>query len=66
MSSDEEEELPEAPPRSDVDYDTELEVEAGTLVWRDPEASGDPISTAYVWPLALLTLIVLAAVAALV
>ncbi len=66
MSSDEEEELPEATPRSDVDYDTELEVEGGTLVWRDPEASGDSISTAYVWPLAILTLIVLAALATLI
>jgi hypothetical protein len=66
MSSEEEEELPEAAPRSDVDYDTELEVEGGTLVWRDPEASGDPIPSAYVWPLAIVTLIVLAALAALI
>lgn len=66
MSSEEEEELPEAAPRSDVDYDTELEVEGGTLVWRDPEASGNPIASAYVWPLAILTLIVLAALAVLI
>lgn len=66
MSSEEDEAMPEAPPRSDVDPETELEVEGGTLVWRDPEASGNPIPTAYVWPLAILTLIILASIAALI
>lgn len=66
MSEDAEDEIPEAHPRSDIDYDSELVVEGGTLVWRDPEASGNPISTAYVWPLAILCVIVLLALAALV
>jgi hypothetical protein len=66
MSSDEEEELPEAAPRSDMDHDVELEVEGGTLVWRDPEASGDPIPSAYVWPLAIIALLIFAVLGALV
>lgn len=66
MSSEEDEEMPVAPPRSDVDPETELEVEGGTLVWRDPEASGNPIPAAYVLPLAILTLIALASIAALI
>lgn len=66
MSEDGDEELPEASPRSDMDHDEELEVEGGTLVWRDPIASGDPISTAYVWPLAIIALIIMAILAALV
>ena len=66
MSEDGEDELPEAAPRSDIDHDEELEVEGGTLVWRDPIASGDPIATAYVWPLAIIGIIVMAILAALV
>ena len=54
-----EEEIPEAEPRSDIDEDVELEVDGGTLVWKDPVASGDPIVSAYLWPLALIGIIVL-------
>ncbi|MFB6346550.1 MAG: hypothetical protein ABEK50_12390 [bacterium] len=66
MSEEGEDELPEASPRSDIDHDKELEVEGGTLVWRDPVASGDPVRTAYVWPLAIIALIITAIIAALV
>ncbi len=65
MSSEEDEELPEATPRSDMDHDVKLEVEGGTLVWRDPEASGNPIPWAYVWPAAILALLILATLGAL-
>lgn len=65
MSEDGEEELPEASPRSDIDHDEELVVEGGTLVWRDPIASGDPIPTAYLWPLTIIGLIIVAILAAL-
>lgn len=49
-----EDDTPKAPPRSDIDKDVELEVEGGTLVWRDPVASGNPIPGAYFWPLAII------------
>lgn len=48
--SEADEELPEADPRSDVEYDVKLEVEGGTLVWKDPVASGEPVLGAYLWP----------------
>lgn len=54
-----EEEMPEAEPRSDIDEDVELEVDGGTLVWKDPVASGDPIAGAYLWPIAIIGIIVL-------
>lgn len=66
MSSDGEDEIPEAAPRSDMDHDTELVVEGGTLVWRDPKASGNPVKFAYVWPLAIMALIIMAAIAAMI
>jgi len=65
MSEEGEEELPEASPRSDINHDEELEVEGGTLVWRDPVASGDPIATAYAWPLVLIGFIIMGILAAL-
>ncbi len=51
MSESDDEPMPEAPPRSDVDPDVELEVEGGTLVWKDPIASGEPVLGAYIWPI---------------
>lgn len=48
------EEIPEAQPKSDLDPDRELEVEGGTLVWRDPVASGEPLTGAYIWPALIL------------
>lgn len=60
----EDEELPEAEPRSDIDHDERLEVEGGTLVWKDPVASGEAIKAAYAWPIAIIGLIILAIIAA--
>jgi len=53
------EEIPEADPRSDLDQDEKLEVDGGTLVWRDPVASGKPFRGAYLWPILLIGLIIL-------
>lgn len=59
------EEIPEARPRSDVDPGVELEVEGGTLVWKDPVVTDRPVRLAYLWPLALMGLVVLGIVLAL-
>jgi hypothetical protein len=53
------EEIPEADPKSDIDPDEKLEVNGGTLVWEDPVSSGNSIPGAYVWPMAIIGLIVL-------
>lgn len=53
-----EEEIPEADPRSDLDYEERLEIDGGTLVWKDPVASGKPIRTAYLWPILIIGLVV--------
>ncbi len=58
-------EMPEAPPKSDLDPEEELEVEGGTLVWRDPLASGDPLESAYLWPVLIIALVLVALLAAL-
>ncbi|MFB6355185.1 MAG: hypothetical protein ABEJ65_01550 [bacterium] len=39
-----EEEIPEAAPKSDLDSEVELTVDGGTLVWKDPVASGTPVT----------------------
>mgnify|MGYP006440199639 CR=1 FL=1 len=53
-----EEEIPEADPRSDLDYDDKLEIDGGTLVWRDSIASGQPFRGAYLWPVSIIALII--------
>lgn len=54
-----EEEIPEADPKSDIDEEELLEIDGGTLVWKDPVASGEPIKGAYIWPALIIGIIVL-------
>ena len=53
------EEIPEADPKSDIDEDELLEIDGGTLVWKDPVSSGDPIPGAYLWPVLIIGIIIL-------
>lgn len=53
------EEIPEADPKSDIDEDELLEIDGGTLVWKDPVSSGNPIAGAYLWPVLIIGIIIL-------